>query len=143
MTNVTGRCLCGNVSYKAKLKSGIGACHCGMCRRWAGGPLMSVHAEGAVDITGKENISRFRSSDWAERGFCKHCGSNLFYHLRPNPKMPEGEYIFAAGSLDDQNALVFDHEVYVDHKPAWYSFADDDNRKRMTEADIVAMFVGG
>lgn len=140
---VTGSCLCRQVQYEAKLRPGAGACHCGMCRKWAGGPLMSVHAIGQVTFTGGENISTFSSSEWAERGFCKHCGSGLFYHLLPQPKVPEGEYILSAGTVTDQSVLIFDHEVFVDHAPGWYRFADEAERKRMTEADIMAMFGGG
>lgn len=143
MSLSTGRCLCGKVSYSASLKPGAGACHCGMCRRWAGGPLMSVHAEGSVTVSGKEHLGTYSSSQWAERAFCKHCGSNLYYRLLPSEHFPEGEYIFTAGSLDNQQGLKFDHEVYVDHNPGWFQFAGNDDRKRLTEADIVAMYSAG
>ena len=137
---VKGACLCGNVSYEASLQPGAGACHCAMCRKWAGGLLMAVHAIGAVDFSGSEHIAVYRSSDWAERGFCKNCGSNLFYHLRPRPFAPNGEYMLSAGSVSDQSVLQFDHEVYVDHAPGWYRFADEAKRKRLTEADVLAMY---
>ena len=136
----TGACLCGKVTYKATVKQGTGACHCRMCRRWSGGPLMSAHTVGEVEFNNEDSITRYASSPWAERGFCKHCGSNLFYHLLPRPQLPGGEYIITAGSLDDQSNLEFDHEVYVDSAPGWYSFDGEDQRKRMTEADILAMF---
>ena len=39
----TGHCLCGAVQYTATLpEEGLGACHCEMCRRWTGGPYVSV-----------------------------------------------------------------------------------------------------
>ncbi|OED43919.1 hypothetical protein AB833_02760 [Chromatiales bacterium (ex Bugula neritina AB1)] len=138
--DVEGGCLCGKVTYRASLKPGAGACHCGMCRKWSGGPLMSVHAIGKVSFTGNEYIKHYASSQWAQRGFCKHCGSNLYYHLLARPGLPDGEYILAAGSVNDQSVLKFDHEVYVDHAPGWYRFADEASRKRMTEADIMALY---
>jgi len=137
---VTGACLCGAVSYEATLSSGIGACHCGMCRKWSGGPLMSANVSGVVKFTGEENVSRYRSSDWAERGFCNRCGSSLFYYLLPRDQVPDGEYVFTAGSMEDQSVLVFDHEVYVDHAPGWYSFEHADKRNRMTERDVLAFY---
>lgn len=139
-TKAHGSCLCGKVSFEATLRPGAGACHCGMCRKWAGGPLMSVHADGPVAFNGAEHISTFSSSAWAERGFCKHCGSGLYYHFLPREEGSSGEYILSAGTIDDQSALEFDHEVYVDHAPGWYRFADEDQRKRLTEADVIAMF---
>jgi len=140
MKKHSGACLCGKVTYTTKLKSGIGACHCGMCRKWSGGIFMAVHAEGEIDVTGEENIGTYRSSEWAERAFCKACGTNLYYRLLPHPAMPSGETILSAGSLDTQENLVFDHEVYVDHNPDWYKLEGEENRHRMTEAEIVAMY---
>jgi len=101
---------------------------------------MSVHAVGPVSFSGSEHIGTFSSSEWAERGFCKLCGSGLYYHLLPQPAAPDGEYILSAGTLTDQTQFEFDHEVYVDHAPGWYRFADEEKRKRMTEADIMAMY---
>jgi hypothetical protein len=103
---------------------------------------MSVHATGDVTLTGDEYIKTYASSQWAERAFCSECGSNLYYRLLPNPKFPDGEYIFSAGSLDNQQGLVFDHEVFVDHNPGWYSFVGEDDRRRLTEADIMALYGG-
>lgn len=139
-TAVTGGCLCGAVKYTANLKSGAGACHCSMCRKWSAGPFMSAHANGKVEFQGSEHISEYQSSEWAARGFCKSCGSNLYYHLKPRPEVPDGEYILSAGTVDDQSILTFDHEVYVDGAPGWYRFDDEKSRQRMTEAQILAMF---
>ena len=44
------------------------------------------------------------------------------------------------GTVKDQSILQFDHEVYVDQAPGWYRFADEAKRKRMTEANIMAMY---
>ena len=138
----TGACMCGKVTYTATIKANAGACHCGMCRSWSGGPFMAAHATGPVEFSGADNIATFSSSQWAERGFCKNCGSNLFYRLLPRPGLPEGEYILSAGSVKEQQHLNFDNEVYVDHMPGWYEFAGNESRQRLTEADIMAMYGG-
>ena len=103
---------------------------------------MSIHAAGKLNLSGEEYVGIYSSSDWAERAFCKSCGTNLFYHLLPQPKMPDGEYILSAGSLQSQEQLVFDHEVYVDHNPGWYQLEGEDKRQRMTEADILVIYGG-
>ena len=82
----------------------------------------------------------YQSSEWAERGFCSHCGSSLYYHLKPGSEVPEGEYMLAAGSVSDQSQLKFDHEVYVDAAPGWYRFEGEASRHRLTDADILAVF---
>jgi len=138
----TGACMCGQVTYSATVKTNAGACHCGMCRAWSGGPFMAAHAAGAVDFSGADNITTYNSSQWAERGFCKKCGSNLFYRLLPRPGLPDGEYILSAGTVKEQQKLNFDNEVFVDHMPGWYEFNGNESRKRLTEADIMAMYGG-
>ena len=136
----SGACLCGKVTFEASLKPGIGACHCGMCSKWSAGPFMSAHAVGPVKLTGEENIATYPSSQWAERGFCKACGSNLYYRLLPRPGLPDGEYILSAGLVSDQSKFKFDHEVFIDHAPGWYQFSDEEKRDRMTEADLLAKY---
>lgn len=138
----SGNCLCGNISYTTTLKTSAGACHCSMCRKWSSGPFMAVHSTDKVAFEGEHHIGRYSSSPWAERGFCMNCGSNLFYHLLPRPGLPDGEYILSAGSVADQNNLIFDNEVFVDGAPGWYHFTEEDSRERLTEADIMAKYGG-
>ena len=71
-TEGKGNCLCGKVRISAKhVSTHAGACHCGMCRKWSGGPLMAVNCGTEISFEGTENISIYDSSEWAERGFCK------------------------------------------------------------------------
>ena len=104
---------------------------------------MSIHADGDIELSGESNIGVYSSSEWAERAFCKQCGSNLYYRLLPGAHSPSGEYIVTVGSLDEPGALQFDHEVYVDHKPDWYAFRDESARQQLTEADILKLYGGG
>ena len=78
-----GQCLCGDVEIDARgLQTRVGVCHCGMCRNWGGGPFFSIQCEGEISINNKNKVSIFNSSEWAERGFCNHCGTHLFYKLK-------------------------------------------------------------
>lgn len=76
---------------------------------------------GSVIFSGEENIGRYASSDWAERGFCKQCGSNLFYLLKPD------RYIMGAGTFDKQS-FELGGEIYCSDKPGWYDFDGDHPR---------------
>lgn len=138
MTCKTGKCLCGAVGFElAEAPEGYGACHCAMCRRWSGGIELGIQVmPGGIDWTGQDNIHTFTSSDWAERGFCAICGSNLFWRLTaPGPM--HGMMSVSAGALDSLKGLKLTSEVYIDHKPDGHAFAGE--RQRMTEADIMAM----
>ena len=65
---MSGTCLCGNVTIFVNASAlEVGACHCSMCRRWAGGPFMVIHADNRLASSGKDFIKSYRSSEWAER----------------------------------------------------------------------------
>lgn len=109
-----------------------------MCRKWSGGIYIGLHvsAEEAI-IEGEDNITVFKSSEWAERAFCKTCGSNLFYRVTaPGPH--KGDYHFGLGLLDNPDELSLTEEIFIDEKPTVYSFAND--TKKMTGAEIFALF---
>lgn len=130
----SGGCLCGAVRYSAMIESErFGACHCPMCLKWTGGPLLNVRASATFEGT----PTVYASSDWAERGFCSTCGSSLFYRLRTS----EGPLHLAFGSLDNAEGLTFTHQVFIDRKPKGYAFQNE--TKTMTAAQVLAMFSGG
>lgn len=135
MTNEnTGRCLCGGVEMKfVHVAEVIGACHCSMCRRWGGGPLLAVDCGHDVSISGDEHVSVYNSSEWAERGFCRHCGTHLFYRLRQT-----GQYIVPVGLLENSEGLVMDHQIFIDEKPGYYCFANETSN--MTGAEVFALY---
>lgn len=112
---LTGQCLCGAVRFTAEdVAHQIGACHCGQCRRVASGPYFAVRA-GGVSFEGEDNLGRYRSSGWAERGFCKNCGSNLFYRM-----IGEDRTMMSVGTFDDQSGFELTHQVFIDDKPDFY-----------------------
>jgi len=128
--SATGRCLCGAVSFTAtEIDPHFHICHCGMCRRHSGALTMSVHV-GGIAFQGEGDILRYKSSDFAERGTCKKCGSHLFYHLF-EPDM----YIMSIGAFDDQSKFTVGGEIYVDSEHADYAFAG--NHPRETEHEFL------
>ncbi|MGR3984082.1 MAG: GFA family protein [Gammaproteobacteria bacterium] len=131
------QCLCGAVRITAKQANlHAGVCHCGMCRRWGGGPFFALNCGVDVSFEGADNISVFDSSEWAERGFCKHCGSHLFYRLKKDRRhmIPAG--LFERAAADAK--VTLDHQVFIDEKPAYYAFANQTTD--MTGAEIFAKF---
>ena len=129
-----GQCLCGAVTVTAKeAGNSVGACHCNMCRRWGGGPFMEIACGSAVSFSGEEDISVFESSAWAERGFCRKCGTHLFYRLKQT-----GEHMIPVGVFEGDDDLVFQSQVFIDEKPAFYSFANE--TQNMTGAELFAKY---
>lgn len=86
-----------------------------------------------VAFDGQDSISVYASSDWAERGFCKHCGTHLFYRFKAN-----GHYGVPIGLFDDDDSLTFAHQVFIDEKPAYYAFANATHN--MTGPELIAKY---
>lgn len=129
----TGHCLCQKVGVSINPpEQKLNVCHCGMCRKWSGGPGFVIDGGKEVSFTGQEFISKFSSSDWGERGFCKECGTHLFWHMKNS-----NYYNFNAGLFEDLKDFKFSLEIYIDFKPEYYSFANDTHK--MTEADVIKL----
>lgn len=137
-----GSCLCGAVQFEATPSLPHShACHCEMCRRWSGAALVVVMvAKEAVRWDGEANVRTYRSSDWAERGWCDRCGAALFYRVKAEGPM-QGTTFIALGLFDDPDSLPMRHEIYIESKPSAYGFAGD--HKRVTGAEFLASFGGG
>jgi len=133
----TGACLCGAVTLSFDLKNEIfDACHCGMCRKWGGGPALTVEVGRNLSFQGQEFISTYNSSDWAERGFCKQCGTHLFYRLKES-----GQCNVPLGLLKNTEHFKFHVQIFSDMKPGNYTFAD--KTEKMTEAEVIAKYAAG
>ena len=127
---IEGACLCGAVSVRGRpVRGGVEACHCTMCRKWGGSALLSVQCGTDVEIAGE--VVRYRSSGWAERGFCGRCGSNIFYRY-----VPADVYAFAAGLFPDDALEPLSEEIFIDEKPAYYAF--DADCEKLTGPEIIA-----
>lgn len=134
MHQVKGACLCGAVTVTAKLaQKTMGACHCSICRKWGGGPLLAAECHEGIQWQGEESISVYDSSAWAQRGFCKTCGTHLFYRLKEQPF-----YALPAGLLENSDSLSFEQQVFIDEKPHNYSFANP--TRNLTGAELFAQF---
>lgn len=77
----SGGCQCGAVRFHVEGALGDASiCHCRMCQKASGNfylPLVSVR--GAKLSWTRGEPSKFRSSNYAWRGFCADCGTPLFY----------------------------------------------------------------
>ena len=132
-TRLSGRCLCGAVTFTAVPVHGMHACHCERCRRWSGGVYLGVDCGDSVEVTGAQALTAYESSDWAERQFCRTCGASLFWRLKSG-----GMTVVSAQAFDDPSVFAFASEIYVDAKPDNYAFAGD--RVRLTGAEVEARF---
>lgn len=116
-----GGCLCGAVRYaiSGKLREVVN-CHCGQCRKFHG--HFAAYTNAAVSdltLTGRPNLKWYRSSSFARRGFCKRCGSSLFWQRLKSPTIS-----IAAGTLDAPTGLKTVRHIFVADIGDYYKIAD-------------------
>ncbi|EPO3921715.1 GFA family protein [Salmonella enterica subsp. houtenae serovar [1],40:z4,z23:-] len=128
-----GSCLCGSVSFETIEKvTEITACHCEMCNKWSSSPFIAVQLKESFSIIGEDNISYYQSSSWAERTFCKKCGTLLYYR-----SLTPVFYHFNAALFQPYiQSIPLTLEIFSDKKPNYYSFLMP-NSKKMTEHDVL------
>ncbi|MCA9663700.1 MAG: GFA family protein [Myxococcales bacterium] len=133
-----GRCLCGAVRFTARgVQPAISACHCDMCRRWSSGPFFAVPC-ARFEVGRGEALQVRETSAWAERGFCRECGSGIFYRITADGPH-RGATNVSLGALDDQSGLHVAREWYIDRRPDAYELVGDDHEK-ITAAQVAEMF---
>ena len=116
-----GGCLCGAVRYRiSAAPRSADYCHCRMCRRAAGAPLVArlTVANPAFAWTRGEPAV-YRSSPAAERLFCCVCGTQLA--LRDEPDHLD----VTLASLDDPAAVRPGYHIWTASPIAWCDSADD------------------
>jgi hypothetical protein len=128
MREVTGNCLCKKTAFTIiRLGNEVTACHCSMCRKQAAGPVMYTEAVPWNNVKGidEETVTIYPSSKWAERGFCKHCGTFLFYRYQKGNEAHFNVELFE--ELVDK--AVFTEEIFYADKPAYYDFGNETNKE--------------
>ena len=122
----TASCLCGSVSFELRgaLDDAI-ACHCGQCRKQTGNYWTSTHtADSDLHFIRKETLAWYRSSPTAQRGFCKACGSTLFWKADDS-----GSTSVCVGAIDGKSDLKLAGHIYVSDAGDYYDIAGGSYRK--------------
>lgn len=94
---------------------------------------MEVDCGFDVEWNGTEHIGIYNSSDWAERGFCRECGTHLFYRLKESQ-----QHMVPVGLLDDDASRSFKTQVFIEEKPGFYAFAN--KTEDLTGAELFAKY---
>ncbi|MEX0308736.1 MAG: GFA family protein, partial [Tateyamaria sp.] len=91
------------------------------------------------DLTwsGREHIATRASSDWAERAWCRECGTTLYFRQTKQDKWFGGTDV-PLGLFDEPDGFELAYEIFVDHAPSALKLADQ-GQKRLTRADVVEL----
>lgn len=119
---LTGSCLCESVRFELREPyRPVVVCHCGQCARWTTSAVaVTAVALDHFRITaGEEQVGWYRASDHAARGFCRTCGSALFW------KPDSGDRIsVSAGALAGPTGLKIGAHIHVADKPDFAEIAE-------------------
>ena len=95
---MTGGCQCGAVRYALySAPSEPSICHCRMCQKAFGNYFAALAGVPLADFAwtrGEPGV--FRSSELVERGFCRDCGTPLFFRYVVKDRIS-----VSIGSLDE------------------------------------------
>ena len=118
----TGGCLCGALRYRAELPPvESGYCHCSLCRRSTGAPVMAFASFPTAGFTYTSGTPTFYpSSSWGRREFCNQCGAQIAY--RDNGAAQTVDVNL--GTLDDIAAVEPTHHIYTSDGVAWLTIKD-------------------
>jgi len=120
-TEHTGSCLCGGVAYEVHGPlSPVDYCHCTQCRKTSGHFVAAASCPPErLTLTADDSLSWYASSASADRGFCRACGSSVFWR----PK--HGKHLSVmAGTLDAPTGLKSVEHIFVADASDYYTIAD-------------------
>lgn len=127
-----GQCMCGAVQVAATTsRPDLRVCHCEMCRRQNSFAFVSIQVDqDSIKMDGPVTV--FKSSDWAQRAFCKTCGSTIWYGMQSDTHRNLSAGLF--GKTDD----VLVQEYFVDECILGAGF--DGAHQKLTRDETFALF---
>lgn len=118
----TGGCLCGAIRYRlASEPIDPGYCHCRMCQRFSGAPVLAFASVPLADLVIEQGEPRRRrSSETGERWFCGDCGSPLAMWFADTPDLVD----FTIATLDEPTLLAPAFHVWRESRIGWFDTID-------------------
>jgi hypothetical protein len=78
-------------------------CHCHRCRRWTGHHMAATSAAVRdIHLSGEDLLTWHHHDEHAAYGFCRTCGSSLFWQAADEPQ----RWSICAGTLDPPTGLT-------------------------------------
>jgi len=113
----SGGCQCGAVRYRASAMLDTShICHCRMCQKAAGNFFIALIGIPKDALTWTRGTpATFRSSEQVERGFCRACGTPLYYDYAGSRHLS-----VTTGSLDNPAAFPPRVQFGTEGRMPWF-----------------------
>ena len=137
---LAGGCQCGAVRYALAAAPKTEFCHCRMCQRATGGPFAALSGLKKSELSWTRGAPAvFRSSTVGERGFCRDCGTPLYFAYANRDTIE-----ITTGSLDEPERapLTLGH-FGVESRLSWLRLADGLPEHRTGESPQSAVHTPG
>ena len=117
---ISGKCHCGDVTYKAKSESPFQfLCHCNSCRKINGGG----HLSGAIfnkedfEYAGPAKLYEYAggSGELIKSYFCEKCGNHLFAF----PTYKDDIVVVKANTFDDEQSFKPMQSIFTEEAFHW------------------------
>jgi len=111
-----GGCQCGAVRYELSGRpTNPCICHCRMCQKQFGNFFGAFAGVDTADFKlTRGQITYFKSSDDALRGFCRDCGTPLAYKFVSQPRIS-----VSIGSLDRHSEMKPEFQYGLESSEPW------------------------
>jgi hypothetical protein len=118
-----GGCLCGALRYRLQAPVlDVVHCHCTMCRRAGGAPVVTWVIVGRRDFSlTRGHLKMWASSPGARRGFCPDCGAQITFASEREPETLD----VTLGSLDRPDDLPATRHVWAEGRLPWLHLDED------------------
>ena len=116
MTSLTGRCMCGAVTwaYSGETTRNL-VCHCADCQRATSSPITAFLGLRRDEVSWTGDINHYESTPDTFRGFCPSCGTRLYFR---SDRWPTEIHVHAA-TLTDPGQYRPDAQVLIRSKAKW------------------------
>jgi hypothetical protein len=123
MTEIEGKCLCGEIKYVTPTSPRyIFNCHCTICRHRSGSPFTTWLLYKTQDVTiTEEKLSFFESNLNVMRGFCSKCGVDISWKNKEKSKWIG----LTLGTCNDPNILKPTADIWINSKLKWVKLDPD------------------
>jgi hypothetical protein len=117
-----GHCQCGWIRYEAGDAVSLEtACHCSICRRTSGAPLVAWFTVPLASLRFTSGTpTRYPSSEHGTRSFCPRCGTQLTFESTSYPD----EIDITTCSLDDPERVPPRDHTRTSSRLSWLKLAD-------------------
>lgn len=118
-----GGCACGALRFRASASPvDSGYCHCRLCERTTGAPLLAYASFPVGEFTYTAGIpSRYASSERGHREFCARCGTQIAFRATPAPATVDVN----VGALDAPERVPPRRHLWCASAIRWLTLADD------------------